>query len=59
MKRLLIIRHAKSSWNNNLLGDFDRPLNERGERDAPEMAHRILEKGIKLDAIVSSTCYRP
>lgn len=58
MKRLLIIRHAKSSWNNNLMGDFDRPLNERGERDAPEMAHRILERGIKLDAIVSSTARR-
>ncbi len=58
MKQILIIRHAKSSWNNNLLSDFDRPLNERGEHDAPEMANRILKRGIQLQAIVSSTAVR-
>ena len=36
MKQLLLIRHAKSDWGNASLSDFDRPLNERGKRDAPE-----------------------
>jgi phosphohistidine phosphatase len=58
MKQLLIIRHAKSSWSNSLMGDFDRPLNDRGNRDAPDMAKRIIDRGIVLDAIVSSTANR-
>jgi phosphohistidine phosphatase len=58
MKQLLIVRHAKSSWSDSLMGDFDRPLNDRGNRDAPEMAKRILERGIVIDAIVSSTANR-
>ena len=39
-KQLLLIRHAKSDWGDFSLPDFDRPLNERGKRDAPEMAQR-------------------
>jgi phosphohistidine phosphatase len=58
MKQLLIIRHAKSSWNNSLMADFERPLNDRGNRDAPEMAKRIVDKGIKIDTIVSSMANR-
>jgi phosphohistidine phosphatase len=58
MKLLLIIRHAKSTWDNPLLKDFDRPLNDRGHRDAPMMASRLKEKGIKIDAFVSSTANR-
>lgn len=58
MKQLLIIRHAKSSWNNSLMTDFERPLNDRGNRDAPEMAKRIVDKGIKIDTIVSSMANR-
>jgi phosphohistidine phosphatase len=58
MKQLLIIRHAKSSWNNSMMADFERPLNDRGNRDAPNMAKRMMEKGIVLDAIVSSTANR-
>jgi phosphohistidine phosphatase len=58
MKQLLIIRHAKSSWNNSLMTDFERPLNDRGNRDAPEMAKRIIDKGIKIDTIVSSMANR-
>lgn len=58
MKTLLLIRHAKSSWDQTGLSDFDRPLNERGKKDAPEMAKRVKEKGIELDHLVSSPAKR-
>ncbi len=58
MKTLLLIRHAKSSWDQSDLPDFDRPLNERGKKDAPEMAKRIKEKGIELDHLISSPAKR-
>lgn len=58
MKQLLLIRHAKSDWGNPGLGDFDRPLNERGKKDAPEMAKRLLNKKIKIDAFISSPAKR-
>jgi phosphohistidine phosphatase len=54
MKQLLLIRHAKSDWNAPSSGDFDRPLNDRGKRDAPVMAHRLLTKKIKIDAFIAS-----
>jgi phosphohistidine phosphatase len=58
MKTLLLIRHAKSSWDQPGLSDFDRPLNERGKKDAPEMAKRVKEKGIEIDHLLSSTAKR-
>ena len=58
MKALLLIRHAKSDWSAPSLGDFDRPLNERGKRDAPMMAQRLLEKKIKVDAFIASPAKR-
>ena len=58
MKQILIIRHAKSSWNLSTLKDFDRPLNDRGNKDAPMMAKRLLDKKIVIDAFVSSTAKR-
>ena len=58
MKTLILVRHAKSSWNEIGLGDAERPLNERGKADAPEMAKRLKEKGIKIDLFVSSTAKR-
>ena len=58
MKELLLVRHAKSDWSDSSLGDFDRPLNERGKRDAPVMAHRLLDKKIKIDAFISSPAKR-
>jgi phosphohistidine phosphatase len=58
MKQLLIIRHAKSSWDFSNLNDFDRSLNERGHNDAPMMAKRLLQKNIAIDAFVSSTAKR-
>jgi len=58
MKTLLIVRHAKSSW--DLLGqpDIERPLNERGKRDAPDMAKRLIEKDIRIKLFLSSPAKR-
>jgi phosphohistidine phosphatase len=58
MKTLLLVRHAKSSWDQPGLSDAERPLNERGKKDAPEMAARMKEKGITIDRFVSSTAKR-
>ena len=58
MKQLLIVRHAKSSWDLATLKDFDRPLNERGNADAPTMAKRLLDKKVSIDAFISSTAKR-
>jgi phosphohistidine phosphatase len=58
MKSLLLIRHAKSSWDTPSQKDFDRPLNDRGHHDAPIMAERLLDKSIKIDAFISSTAKR-
>ena len=58
MKQLLIIRHAKSSWDFINMDDKDRPLNERGNKDAPIMAKRLLKKKIEIDLFVCSTARR-
>lgn len=58
MKNLILIRHAKSSWENPWQNDHDRPLAERGLRDAPIMAKRLKKKGIYPDIILSSTALR-
>jgi len=57
-KTLYIARHAKSSWDDASLSDFERPLNKRGKRDAPFMANLLKEKGIKPDLILSSPAKR-
>jgi phosphohistidine phosphatase len=57
-KQLLLIRHAKSDWNNLLLSDFERPLNERGLKNAPEMANRLLEKQLIPQHLISSPALR-
>ena len=57
-KQLFLIRHAKSSWDDFTISDFERPLNGRGKKDAPEMAKRLAEKKIKIDAFVSSPAKR-
>ena len=44
MKNLLIMRHAKSSWEFTDLSDHDRPLNNRGKRDAPRMGKVLLKR---------------
>jgi len=53
-----MIRHAKSSWANPLQSDFDRPLNERGSKDAPEMGTRLEKAGIQPNLIISSPAKR-
>lgn len=58
MKTLTLVRHAKSSWKDSSLADRDRPLNKRGERDAPVMARRIAAAGIRPSLIVSSPAVR-
>lgn len=58
MKRLFLIRHAKSSWSQPGLDDVDRPLNKRGQNDAPVMATRLGAKGIHPELIVSSPAKR-
>jgi phosphohistidine phosphatase len=58
MKTLLLIRHAKSSWATAGTPDHDRPLNERGRRDAPEMGNRLRTRGIEPDLIVCSSALR-
>jgi phosphohistidine phosphatase len=58
MKTLLIIRHAKSSWDNINTPDIDRPLNDRGKKDAPAMARKLIKAGIHVDRLVSSPARR-
>lgn len=58
MKFLLLIRHAKSDWDDPSMKDIDRPLNDRGKKDAPIMAQRLLDKKIKIDAFISSPAKR-
>lgn len=58
MKTLTIIRHAKSSWENEDLSDFERPLNERGRRDAPVMAARLKQTIEQPQLLVSSPALR-
>ena len=58
MKKLLLVRHAKSSWDDISQKDFDRPLNDRGHKDAPRMAKRLLKDDVKINAFVSSPAVR-
>jgi phosphohistidine phosphatase len=58
MKRLILFRHAKSSWKHDHLRDFERPLNSRGKRDAPMMGKRLAEMHLKPDLIVASPAKR-
>lgn len=58
MKTLLLLRHAKSSWDNPTLADHDRPLNPRGKASAPIMGALILEHGLTPDLIVTSSAKR-
>ncbi|NNC67514.1 MAG: histidine phosphatase family protein, partial [Gammaproteobacteria bacterium] len=58
MRILTLVRHAKSSWNDADLRDFDRPLNNRGLKTAPEMGKRLAEAGYKVDIIISSPAIR-
>ncbi|GAB4294629.1 MAG: phosphohistidine phosphatase SixA [Ignavibacteriaceae bacterium] len=58
MKKLYLIRHAKSSWKDMSLEDFDRPLNKRGKKDAPLMGKILREYNITPDLVISSPAKR-
>jgi phosphohistidine phosphatase len=58
MKTLYLVRHAKSSWDNPEQNDFDRPLNDRGKKNAPRMGKRLKEKKITPDMMISSPAER-
>jgi phosphohistidine phosphatase len=57
-KILYLVRHAESSWSGSDLSDFDRPLNERGFRDAPEMSRRLKARGILPETVLCSMAKR-
>jgi phosphohistidine phosphatase len=58
MKHLILLRHAKSSWKNSTLDDADRPLAERGERDAPRMGERLKGRGVRPTLLLTSPARR-
>ena len=58
MKTLLVLRHAKSSWNDTALDDHERPLNKRGRRDGPRMGDLVREHRLTPDVIISSDAVR-
>ncbi len=57
-KTLLLIRHAKSDWGDLMLSDFERPLNHRGEINAPEMAKRLVKRELFPQQFISSPALR-
>lgn len=58
MKTLLLMRHAKSSFKEGEIPDFERPLSKRGEKDAPRMGKLLKDKDLTPDLILSSTAQR-
>ncbi|MFC0197759.1 histidine phosphatase family protein [Microbacterium arthrosphaerae] len=58
MIELALVRHAKSDWGDPGLADHDRPLNDRGMRDAPVMAERLAANGFRPEFILTSTALR-
>ena len=58
MKHLYVMRHAKSSWKDRLLSDFERPLNKRGKRTAPLMGELMRKRDFVPDQVVSSPAAR-
>ncbi|HKR02167.1 MAG TPA: histidine phosphatase family protein, partial [Pyrinomonadaceae bacterium] len=58
MKKLLLLRHAKSSWDDASLPDFERPLNERGRRAAPLMGEFMRRQKIRPDLVICSPARR-
>jgi phosphohistidine phosphatase len=58
MKLLTLLRHAKSDWSTDAEADFDRPLKDRGRRDAPQMGDYFARLALVPDLIVSSPAKR-
>ena len=57
-RRITLLRHAKSDWNSPTRDDFDRPLNARGNRDAPRMGKQLYQRGLHPQLILSSPALR-
>jgi len=57
-KRLTLVRHAKSDWSLAGQQDWDRTLNKRGQRDAPDMARRLRSRKLRPDLILASPAVR-
>jgi phosphohistidine phosphatase len=58
MKRLTIVRHAKSSWDDAAVDDFNRPLNERGWKAARRLGRELKHRGLRFDLVIASTAAR-
>ena len=58
MKEIYVLRHAKSSWDNSNLSDFDRPLADRGISDAKKMSNFLKDMNIKIDKVLCSNAIR-
>ena len=58
MKTLTILRHAKSSWDDPVARDFDRPLNARGQRAAVTVGRHMCSEGLSFDHVVASPAVR-
>jgi phosphohistidine phosphatase len=58
MKKVILVRHAKSSWKDSEQRDIDRPLNQRGKRDAPMMGARLATRGVRPGRMISSPAKR-
>ena len=58
MKTLILLRHAKSGWDDPVARDFDRPLNPRGQRAAVTMGKHIRSLGLEFDAVIASPAVR-
>ncbi|MBN1665829.1 MAG: histidine phosphatase family protein [Anaerolineales bacterium] len=58
MRTLLLLRHAKSSWKEPALADYERPLSRRGRRDAPRMGALLVEMGLEPEWICCSSAKR-
>jgi phosphohistidine phosphatase len=58
MKTVIVMRHAKSSWDDTSLSDYDRPLNKRGKHDAPRMGKLIFQQDLVPQLIITSSAKR-
>src|SRR5258706_6976315 len=58
MKKLFLVRHAKSSWDSVEMNDYDRPLNDRGEKDTPKMAKLLKHRDVVPDRMITSPANR-
>ena len=58
MKVIYVLRHAKSSWDNSNLSDFERPLANRGISDAKKMSNFLKDMNIKIDKVLCSNAIR-